>query len=165
MLRVAILDPLVELDSLPAFPYRRIDSRSPGGPGTGGAVDHILAIGVEAVPLGVTDEEVLVAHAKEAAGYTLAVLETCVDGVQQFSLAISLAGDVFGGPGVPVGDSLPLGGTGDEVRHPTFSILTIEVRRYPEAICEPGRSSDLSARATKQPHLPHVQVSPLPSAR
>ena len=89
-----------------------LDREVPAVPLGSGRVDHILAIGVEAVSMAVgpvlevIDEEVPVTHAEEAAGYTLAVLETLVDGGQQFSLAISLAEDVFMGPGVPIGDSL-----------------------------------------------------------
>ena len=85
------------------------------------AVNHILTIGVEAIPLAVepvfevTDEEVVVAHAEEAAVYALAVLETDVDGVQQFPLPILLAEDVFMGPSVPLGDRLPPGGAGNEL--------------------------------------------------
>ena len=92
----------------------------PAVPIQAGAVDHILIIGVEAVPLAVepvlevTDEEAFVAHAEEAAVYALAVLEAGVDGVQQFSLPILLTEDVFMGPGVPVGDSLPPGSAGNE---------------------------------------------------
>ena len=94
----------------------------PAVPIQAGAVDHVLTIGVEAIPLAVepvfevTDEEVLVAHAEEAAIYALAILETGVDGVQQFPLPILLAEDVFMGPSVPVGDRLPPGGAGNELR-------------------------------------------------
>ena len=100
----------------------------PAVPIQAGAVNHVLTIGVEAVPLAVepvfevTDEEVLVAHAEEAAGYALAVLEAGVDGVQQFSLPVLLAEDVFMGPSVPVGDRLPPRGAGNEVRSGSFFI-------------------------------------------
>ena len=91
----------------------------PAVPIQAGAIYHVLTIGVEAVPLvvepvfEVTDEEVLVAHAEEAAGYALAVLEAGVEGVQQFSLPVLLAEDVSMGPSVPVGDRLPPGGASD----------------------------------------------------
>ena len=94
----------------------RLNHEVPAVPIQARAVDHILIIGVEAVPLAVepvlevTDEEAFVAHAEEAVVYTLAVLEAGVDGVQQFSLPILLTEDVFMGPGVPVGDSLPPSG-------------------------------------------------------
>ena len=86
-----------------------------------GAVDHVLTIGVEAIPLAIepvleiTDEEVFVAHAEEAAGYALAALESDGDGVQQFPLPILLAEDVFMRPSIPVGDRLPPGGAGNEI--------------------------------------------------
>ena len=96
-------------------------------------VDHVLTIGVEAIPLAiepvfeVTDEEVLVADAEEAAGYTFVVLEAGVNGVQQFSLPVLLAEDVFVGPSVPVGDRLPSGGAGNEFRQ--FYSLSIFLTR------------------------------------
>ena len=61
-----------------------------------GAVNHVLTTWVEAIPLAVepvleiTDEEILVAHAEEAAGYAFAGLEAGIDGVQQFPLPINL---------------------------------------------------------------------------
>ncbi len=87
-----------------------------------GAINYVLTIGIETVPLAVepvielTNEEVLVGNAEEAAVYALAVLETGVDGVQQFQLPALLAKDVFMGPSVPVGYRLSPGGVGDEFR-------------------------------------------------
>ena len=52
-----------------------------------GSVNHVLTLGVEAVPLVIepvfelTDEEVLVAHPEKSTCYALAVLEASVDGV------------------------------------------------------------------------------------
>ena len=87
-----------------------------------GAVNDVLAVRVETVPLAVepvlvvTDEEIPIAHPEEAAGHALTILEAGVDRVQQFPLPILFAEDVFMGPGVPVGDRLPPGGLGDEFR-------------------------------------------------
>lgn len=86
------------------------------------AVDHVLTVGVEAVPLAiesilvVANEKVIVAHTKETTVYALAILEAGVDCVQQFPLSILLAEDVLMGPGVPVRDCLPPWGVGNEFR-------------------------------------------------